>query len=351
MTSSLPEFQPADFGLIGESPAMREVYRLTALAARSNASVLLLGETGTGKELIAGALHRLSARSTAPFVRVNCGALPETLLDSELFGHVKGSFTDAIRDRAGRFEAATGGTILLEDIHSTSYTLQVKLIRVLQERQFERVGESRSVEVDVRVIAASNRDLAKEVSEGRFREDLFWRLNVLPIQLPPLRRRREDIEPLIRHFLGIYGQLNERQIDDVEPAALAAMVEYNWPGNVRELQNYVERAVVLATGRVLERSLLPVCVTGGPQDVQSAVFRPTDDQSLLREFVFNQLSRAGKEASNLYDQIVLPLEKELLHQVMENCRQVQTKAAQCLGMNRNTLYKKLKEHGLDKAEE
>ncbi|MCE2790844.1 MAG: sigma-54 interaction domain-containing protein [Planctomycetota bacterium] len=351
MTSSLPEFQPADFGLIGESPAMREVYRLTALAARSNASVLLLGETGTGKELIAGALHRLSARSTAPFVRVNCGALPETLLDSELFGHVKGSFTDAIRDRAGRFEAATGGTIFLDEINSTSSTLQVKLLRVLQERQFERVGESRSVEVDVRVIAASNRDLAKEVSEGRFREDLFWRLNVLPIQLPPLRRRREDIEPLIRHFLGIYGQLNERQIDDVEPAALAAMVEYNWPGNVRELQNYVERAVVLATGRVLERSLLPVCVTGGPQDVQSAVFRPTDDQSLLREFVFNQLSRAGKEASNLYDQIVLPLEKELLHQVMENCRQVQTKAAQCLGMNRNTLYKKLKEHGLDKAEE
>ncbi len=344
-------FDPAEFGLIGQSPAMQEVYRLTALAARSNASVLLLGETGTGKELIAGALHRLSMRATAPFIRVNCGALPETLLDSELFGHVKGSFTDAIRDRAGRFEAATGGTIFLDEINSTSSTLQVKLLRVLQERQFERVGDSRSVEVDVRVIAASNRDLAKEVTEGRFREDLFWRLNVLPIQLPPLRRRKEDIESLVRHFLKIYSQLNGREVDQLEPRALAALIEYSWPGNVRELQNYVERAVVLAGGRVLEFGLLPVCVTGSPQDVQAAVFRPTDDQSLIREFVFNRLSRASKEATDLYDQIVLPLEKELISQVMESCRQVQTKAAQWLGMNRNTLYKKLKEHGLEKSPE
>ena len=330
---------------------MQEVYRLTVLAAKSNASVLLLGETGTGKELIACALHRLSPRATAPFIRVNCGALPESLLDSELFGHVKGSFTDALKDRAGRFEAATGGTIFLDEINSASSTLQVKLLRVLQERQFERVGASQTVDVDVRVIAASNRDLAKEVSDGRFREDLFWRLNVLPIQLPPLRRRKEDIEPLVRHFLKAYSQQNERQITQIEPRALQALIDYNWPGNVRELQNYIERAVVLGTGNALEFGLLPACVTGSPQAANSAVFRPTDDQSLIQEFVFNQLAKAGKEATDLYDRVVLPLEKELLAQVMDNCRQVQTKAAQSLGMNRNTLYKKLKEHGLEKSEE
>lgn len=344
-------FEPTEFGLIGLSPAMQEVYRLTMLAAKSNASVLLLGETGTGKELIASALHRLSSRVTAPFIRVNCGALPETLLDSELFGHVKGSFTDAVKDRAGRFEAATGGTIFLDEINSTSSTLQVKLLRVLQERQFERVGASQTVQVDVRVIAASNRDLAKEVSDGRFREDLFWRLNVLPIQLPPLRRRKEDIEPLVRHFLKVYSHQNDRTVNQIEPRALQALVEYNWPGNVRELQNYIERAVVLSAGNTLEFGMLPVCVTGSPQAANSAVFRPTDDQSLIQEFVFNQLSKAGKEATDLYDRVVLPLEKELLAQVMENCRQVQTKAAHCLGMNRNTLYKKLKEHGLEKPEE
>lgn len=343
-------FDPGKFGLIGQSPAMREVYRLTALAAASQASVLLLGETGTGKELIANALHRLSPRATGPFVRVNCGALPESLLDSELFGHVRGSFTDAIRDRTGRFEAATGGTLFLDEINSTSSTLQVKLLRVLQEREFERVGDSRTIPVDVRVLAASNRDLTKEVNEGRFREDLFWRLNVLPIQLPPLRRRKEDIEPLVRHFLQVYSRANGRRVDQLEPRALSLLVDYNWPGNVRELQNYIERAVVLASGGTLEANLLPVCVTGNSQDAQAAVFRPSDDQALIREFVFNGIAKAGKNPSDLYERILLPLEKELLTQVMESVRQVQTRAAQQLGMNRNTLYKKLKEHGLEKPD-
>ena len=183
-------FDPADFGMVGNSQPMQAVYRMTEKAARCNSSVLLLGETGTGKELVAAALHKLGPRRSAPFVRVNCGALPETLLDSELFGHVKGSFTDAVRSRTGRFEAATGGTIFLDEINSTSSTLQVKLLRVLQEREFERVGDSRTIPVDVRVIAASNCDLAREVTESRFREDLFWRLNVLPIHLPALRRRK-----------------------------------------------------------------------------------------------------------------------------------------------------------------
>ena len=344
-------FDPGRFGLIGQSETMREVYRLTARAAASNASVLLLGETGTGKELIATALHKLSPRNTAPFVRVNCGALPESLLDTELFGHVKGSFTDAVRDRAGRFEAATGGTIFLDEINSTSSTLQVKLLRVLQEREFERVGDSRTIPVDVRVIAASNRDLTREVAEGRFREDLFWRLNVLPILLPPLRRRKDDIEALLRHFLKVYNLANRRHVDKIEPSALEAMVEYGWPGNVRELQNYVERAVVLADGDTLITGLLPVCVTGSPQDAQAAVFRPTDDESLIREFVFSSISKADREATDLYDQIVMPVEKELLQQVLQSVNHVQTRAAARLGMNRNTLYKKLKDHGLEKPDD
>ncbi len=235
-------------GLIGTASTMRDVYQMTRLSARSNSSVLLLGETGTGKELIASALHQLSERASGPFVRVNCGALTESLLDSELFGHVRGSFTDAVRDRTGRFEAAHGGTIFLDEVNSTSSTLQVKLLRVLQEREFERVGDTRTIQVDVRVIAASNCDLNQEVKDGRFREDLFWRLNVLPIALPPLRRREGDVELLVRHFLQVYSKANGKEIKKIHPDALAALIDYQWPGNVRELQNYIERAVVLRRG-------------------------------------------------------------------------------------------------------
>jgi len=335
-------------GLIGESTAMREVYQLTRKFAASGASVLLMGETGTGKELIASSLHQLSDRASGPFVRVNCGALTETLLDSELFGHVKGSFTDAIRDRTGRFEAAHGGTIFLDEINSTSLTLQVKLLRVLQEREFERVGDSRTIPVDVRVIAASNCDLNELVAEGKFREDLFWRLNVLPIRLPALRRRGSDVELLVKHFLEVYSGINDKEISKIEPSAMQGLLDYAWPGNVRELQNYVERAVVLAEDSILEKKLLPAAVTGNTEAARTAVFRPTDDESLIREFVYNHITKAEDEAEDLHKQIVDPVEKELLTQVMENCNQTQTKAAQRLGINRNTLYKKLVEHGLAK---
>ncbi len=335
-------------GLIGNSTAMREVYQLTRKFAHSNASVLLMGETGTGKELIAAALHRLSDRASGPFVRVNCGALTETLLESELFGHVKGSFTDAVRDRTGRFEAAHGGTIFLDEINSTSPTLQVKLLRVLQEREFERVGDSRSVCVDVRVIAASNCDLSAMVADERFREDLFWRLNVLPIRLPTLRRRENDVELLVQHFLKVYSSSNNKEISSVEPAAMQALLDYQWPGNVRELQNYIERAVVLAEDDRLQKSLLPTAVTGNVEAAKTAVFRPTDEESLIREFVFSRISKAADEAEDLHKQIVDPVERELIIQVMEGCNQTQTKAAQKLGINRNTLYKKLVEHGLAK---
>ncbi len=333
-------------GLIGNSASMREVYRLTRMSAASGASVLLLGETGTGKELIASALHQLSDRASGPFVRVNCGALTESLLDSELFGHVRGSFTDAVRDRTGRFEAAHGGTIFLDEINSTSSTLQVKLLRVLQEREFERVGDTKTIGVDVRVVAASNVDLTREVAEGRFREDLYWRLNVLPILLPPLRRRDDDIELLVRHFLRIYSTANRRNIDKIEPAALTALIEYPWPGNVRELQNYIERAVVWSSGDILESAMLPTAVMGDSTAAQTAVFRPTDDHSLIREFVYSRLSKAKKDADDLHKQIVDPVEKELLTQVMQSCNHTQTKAAARLGINRNTLYKKLQDHQL-----
>ena len=336
-------------GMVGDSPAMREVYRLTRRAAKSNASVLLLGETGTGKELVAGSIHRLSKRASGPMVRVNCGALTETLLESELFGHVRGSFTDASKDRTGRFEAAHGGTIFLDEINSTSTTLQVKLLGVLQNREFERVGSSKSISVDVRVVAASNCDLQKEVLERRFREDLFWRLNVIPISLPPLRRRREDIEPLLKHFLNEFNRANEATLTKIHPKALESLQQYSWPGNVRELQNYVERAVVLAEGDELIPEQLPASVIGDIEDAQTAVFRPTDEAELIREFVYAGISKADPDAKDLYDRIVNPVEKELLAQVMEACSNTQTKAASRLGMNRNTLYKKLKEFGLDKS--
>lgn len=328
---------------------MRSVYQMTRLSALSSASVLLLGETGTGKELIASALHELSDRASGPFVRVNCGALTESLLDSELFGHVRGSFTDAVKDRTGRFESAHGGTIFLDEVNSTSSTLQVKLLRVLQEREFERVGDTRSIHVDVRVIAASNCDLNLEVTEGRFREDLFWRLNVLPIALPPLRRREGDIELLVRHFLDVYSKMNGKEIRKIHPDALSALVEYQWPGNVRELQNYIERAVVLCQEDQLVPSLLPTAVIGDSQAAQVAVFRPTDDQSLIREFVYSRLAKSEDDAEDLFKQIVEPVEKELLTQVMQNCNNTQTKAASKLGINRNTLYKKLTEFGLAKS--
>ena len=338
-------------GMVGDSSLMKEVYRLTRRAARSRSSVLLLGETGTGKELIASAIHNLSNRATGPFVRVNCGALTETLLDSELFGHVKGAFTDAYETRAGRFQAAHEGTIFLDEINSTSTTLQVKLLGVLQNREFERVGSTKPVSVNVRVVAASNRDLEKEIQEGSFREDLYWRLNVIPIRLPPLRRRQDDIEPLILHFLESFCRENERPILKLHPGSLAALQKYTWPGNVRELQNYVERAVVLAEGDELVPELLPASVMGNIEDAQSAVFRPTDDRELIREYVFSCISKSDAEVKDLHDRIVSPIEKELLAQVLETCKNVQTKAAARLGMNRNTLYKKLKEYGLDKSSE
>jgi transcriptional regulator with GAF, ATPase, and Fis domain len=314
--------------------------------ARSNASVLLLGETGTGKELIAKAIHQLSPRGSGPFVRVNCGALSESLLESELFGHVRGSFTGAIENRTGRFEAAHTGTVFLDEINSTTPKLQVKLLRVLQEREFERVGDTQTIRVDTRVIAASNRDLMDEVEAERFREDLYYRLNVVPVHLPPLRERREDIPELIGHFLTIYNEANDRYVVHIEPKAMEALQDYRWPGNVRELQNYIERAVVLAPGDELTCDLLPESVLN-PRRPSSKRLTEADAETLAYELVQQGVHAAGPNAEDLYNKIVNRVERELIAQVLLACDSVQIKAAARLGINRNTLHKKLKEYGLD----
>ncbi len=336
-------------GIIGNAKSMHPVYRITRRVAATNASVLILGETGVGKELIAAAVHRLSHRGGGPLVKVNCGALSESLLESELFGHVRGAFTGAVNHREGRFEAANGGSIFLDEINSTSLTLQVKLLRVLQEKEFERVGDTATLRTDARIIAASNRDLMHEVREERFREDLYWRLNVVPIEIPPLRRRREDIPALVSFFLEHYNEINDRYVVHIDRRALDAMQDYHWPGNVRELQNYIERAVVMAEGDELTPDLLPAVVTGGSRPTGPAL-PATDTETLTREVVLQGISTAGEDASGLHGLIVDRVERELIAQVLQSCAGVQTKAAIRLGINRNTLHKKIKDYGLDAPE-
>ncbi|MEM9659373.1 MAG: sigma-54 dependent transcriptional regulator [Planctomycetota bacterium] len=333
-------------GIIGGSQAMVRVYQTTRQVAPSSASVLLLGETGTGKELIAHAIHALSDRRDRPFVRVNCGALSESLLESELFGHVRGAFTGAIDNRTGRFEAAHQGTIFLDEINSTTPHLQVKLLRVLQEQEFERVGDTRTIQVDTRVIAASNRDLMDLAAEGEFREDLFYRLNVVPIYLPPLRERSEDVPQLVSHFLNFYNEKNDRYVAHIDASALEAMRKYAWPGNVRELQNYVERAVVMAPGDELTADLLPDAVTLGKAPRRLGP-RVMNLEELTEELVQQGLNGVGDSDNDLHGRIVDRVEREVIAQVMSMCDSVQIKAAARLGINRNTLHKKLKQYGLD----
>jgi DNA-binding NtrC family response regulator len=333
-------------GMIGRSRVMQEVYALTERVAATAATVLLTGETGTGKELVARALHRLSPRATGPFVRVNCGALSESLLESELFGHVKGAFTSAIENRTGRFEAAHGGTIFLDEINSVSYKLQVKLLRVLQEHEFERVGDTKTIRVDCRIVAATNRDLLEEIEAGRFREDLYYRLNVVPIYLPPLIDRREDIPLLIEFFASSYASANRRPEPKIPNDVLVALRDYSWPGNVRELQNYIERAIVLAAGELLSLDLFPPQVRG-LAPVRVGRDRPRDVESMCRELVARGMTDTDHSETGVYDYVVSLVEKTLIHHVLNVCQGIQTKAATRLGINRNTLHKKIQDYGLD----
>lgn len=335
--------------IIGSSPAMRNVYRLIRRVANSDASVLILGETGTGKELVAKAIHQLSPRRGGPYIRVNCGALPEGLLESELFGHVRGAFTGAVENRTGRFEAAHTGSIFLDEIDSTTPKLQVKLLRVLQQHEFERVGDTRTIKVDVRVIAASNRDLLEEVEKGQFREDLYYRLNVVTVYLPPLRERREDIPELVGYFLRYYNEKNRRHVPFVHPEAMKALQAYDWPGNVRELQNYIERAVILASGDEITCEVLPDAVVG--RQTPRLGYRRKDLDRMVADMVRAALAQIGPTQGNLYEEVVGRVERELIRQVMERCHHVQIKAAAKLGLNRNTLRKKLKDWGWDTESE
>jgi transcriptional regulator with PAS, ATPase and Fis domain len=300
-------------GIVGNSPAMREVDRLTRLVAPSRASVLLVGETGTGKEVIARAIHQLSPRADGPYVRVNCGALSESLLESELFGHVKGAFTGAIDNKTGRFEAAHGGTIFLDEISSMSPKLQVKLLRVLQERELERVGESRTIRVDTRVIAATNQLLEDEIEAGRFRDDLYYRLNVVPIFLPPLRERREDIPALARFFLEKYSEENRRETPELTTDVVKTLLNYDWPGNVRELENAIERAVVLGSTELILAEDLP--------------------DSILEE-----TAASGQPVSALHDGI-REAKKLLIERAIEQANGNYTDAARILGVHPNHLFR------------
>jgi transcriptional regulator with GAF, ATPase, and Fis domain len=301
---------------------MQEVLSIVHRVAASTATVLIRGESGTGKELIARAIHYQSPRAQGALVKVNCAALPETLLESEMFGHVRGAFTGAMADKPGRFEAAHGGTIFLDEVGDISPAVQAKLLRVLQEREFERVGSNRPVKVDVRVVAATNHDLEAAVQEKRFREDLYFRLNVVPIHLPPLRERREDILPMAEVFLKKYAAENSKAIRGLTREARHALLTYDYPGNVRELENAIERAVILARGDVIDQEDLPLAF----QDAAGGAAPPVPPDSLP----------ARLEA----------LERELIQDALARADGVQTRAAELLGIGERALRYKLRKLGL-----
>jgi len=335
--------------IVGNAPGMQEVYRLVRLSAPRSANVLLVGETGTGKELIARAIHKLSRRSDGPYIRVNCGALHENLLESELFGHVKGAFTGAVENKTGRFEAAHGGTIFLDEINSTTPKLQLKLLRVLQEREFERVGESRTIRVDVRIIAATNASLEDLVARGEFREDLYYRLNVIPIVLPPLRERREDIPLLIDHFLHRYAEQHKCPVPELTPAVVQALQSHDWPGNVRELENTLERLIVLADGGTITPDLLRFTRPRlAPRSSLGRSATPDDVPSLIQALVRAGLRAPRPAGVELYEYLVNGLERELIEAVMRECGGTKVTAALRLGINRNTLHKKWEEYRAQK---
>jgi two-component system, NtrC family, response regulator len=290
--------------LVGESPEMLAVFKTIRQVAPSSSSVLLLGESGSGKELFAQAIHQNSPRRNRPFIKVACAALPETLLESELFGHEKGSFTGAVYTRAGRFEAADGGTLFLDEIGDITPTVQVKLLRFLEEREFERVGGNKTFKVDVRIVAATHRDLRKKLEDGSFREDLYYRLNVIEIHIPPLRERQGDIPLLAHHFLKKYASANNKEIEGLSDEVLAMLLSHSWPGNVRELENAMERAVVLASERVLTPAHYPTLqrpgkpVASAPEAAQSGIQIPGSTLAdIEREAILRTLEAVGGSTS------------------------------------------------------
>jgi two-component system, NtrC family, nitrogen regulation response regulator GlnG len=328
--------------LIGRHPRMQDVYKAIGRIAGSDVTILIRGESGTGKELVARAIHHYSRRSGRAFVAVSCAAIPATLLESEMFGHERGAFTDAKERRLGKFELAQGGTLYLDEIGDMPVELQTKLLRALQERAIERVGGHESIRVDVRVIAATNRDLDAAMREGGFREDLFYRLNVVTLNLPPLRERRRDVPLLVEHFLAKHAEeLGDR---GVAPEALDRLVGYDWPGNVRELENVIQRAMVLAGNGVVLPEHLPI----GPVSAAASVaVDATLEEIIERKLLECVRGLRERSNANLYDLIIGLVEKPLLRAVLRETSGNQVRAAQILGINRNTLRKKLTEHGVD----
>lgn len=328
--------------IIGSSPVMLDVLNTIGQVASSRATVLLLGETGCGKEMIAKAIHYNSPRKDKTMIRINCGALSPQLLESELFGHVKGSFTGAIKDKIGRFEAADGGTIFLDEVGTLDPQLQVKLLRVLQEREFERVGDHHTVKTDVRVIAATNLELEDEVRKGSFREDLYYRLNVVTIELPPLRTRREDIPRLIDHFLDRYNRENQRSVSKISRDVLNTLLRYPWPGNVRELENAVERAVVLSTGPEFVEELLPLQIRMFAQQTRGDSGDASID-GLAARLARHAVQGLQAYEGEIYGMVIGEVERHLIGEALRHNAGVKVRAADFLGINRNTLNKKVKE--------
>ena len=313
--------------IVGESPPMRDVFRWIERVARSESTAMIYGESGTGKELVARAIHAASGRREGPFIRVNCGALAEGLLDSELFGHEKGAFTGAERRRRGRFELAHGGTLFLDEIATISPTTQVRLLRVLQERELERVGGEETIPVDVRIIAATNTAADSLLAGGSFREDLFYRLHVIPITIPPLRDRRSDIPVLVRHFIEKLRDRTCSPVRSVGEPALNRLLEHHWPGNVRELENVLERALVMAESEVLEPFDLPDLAENGGMQSPSDPALPAGGMDLTR--------------------VVEGMEERLLRQALAQARGVKAEAARLLGLKPSALYYKLEKYGIE----
>ncbi len=311
--------------MVGKSKPMLKIYDLIQKVADSKASVLITGPSGTGKELIAKAIHFSGPRRDGPFVSINCGALTETLLESELFGHEKGAFTGAIAMKKGRFELADGGTLFLDEVGDMPPPLQVKLLRVLQEMEFERVGGTRTIKVDVRVISASNRNIKEDVAQGIFREDLFYRLNVIQIDVPPLRERRDDIPLLVKHFIDKYAKGGGKKQIELRPEVWKAFYNYHWPGNVRELENVIERAVVLSTDGVITLDDLPDEVTGAKVELEVERFIPPDMP---------------------LPQALEKIEERLIRRALSECNNVQAHAANKLGITKSLIQHKMKKYNI-----
>lgn len=321
-------------GIIASSPRMHSVLELVQRVADSPSTILLTGESGTGKELIASMIHSLSSRRDKPLIKVNCAAIPETLLESEFFGHERGAFTGAVTSKPGRFELAHGGTLFLDEISEISPEIQVKLLRAIQEREFERVGGIRTVQVDVRLVAATNLNLEREVDEGRFRQDLFYRLNVVPIQLPPLRSRVDDIPHLVKFFIKRMNTRLKRSVHGVSDNALAALENYSWPGNIRELENVIERAVLLCSGDIIEPDILNI------RRENERTERSTSNSA-------NQLLTDGRNIKEIIQEETDRVEYSLLLNALQRTGGNVTRASKLLGLSRKGLQLKLRRHNLD----